>query len=421
MSVAARPQIPAVVQQYVEDAAVQRNTRSVLVRAPHVRLPLLRRLDDRIAASLDGLAVAGDLGRRLCIEALAAPSRGAIFSAAVIAIEDRTLPLLQKLLALAEAVPEARTGLVSALGWVPAASLRGVIKALLDSAHSFHRSIALAACGMHHVDPGPVLDAAIGNPEERWSAMAVVARLGRVDLLHACLAGLANEEDPQRQFVAARSGLLLGDRRTAVQVLGRLALENGSCQPAASQLVLKLLDAEQAHALLQSMAQESAPVRTLIRAIGAAGDPRYVPWLIERMEQPELARLACEAFSTITGVDLAALDLERRPPEDLLLGPSDIPDDECVDMDEDDSLPWPDTAKVSAWWEEAGHRFVPGARYFVGQPPSIAHCASVLRTGFQRQRISAADHLCVLQPGTKLFPTSAPAWRQQHWLDAMDA
>ena len=40
----------------------------------------------------------------------------------------------------------------------------------------------------------------------------------------------------------------------------------------------------------------------------------------------------------------------------------------------------------------------------------------MLREGFQRQRSAAALYLCLLQPGTPLFNTAAPAWRQQRLL-----
>jgi hypothetical protein len=54
-----RAPLTAVVQQHAEEAAMLRHVRSVLVRAPHIKLLQLRRLDERIAAHLDGLAVAG--------------------------------------------------------------------------------------------------------------------------------------------------------------------------------------------------------------------------------------------------------------------------------------------------------------------------------------------------------------------------
>jgi len=100
-------------------------------------------------------------------------------------------------------------------------------------------------------------------------------------------------------------------------------------------------------------------------------------------------------------------------------GPNDDPDDDDVAMDEDDSLPWPDVPKITAWWAANSLRFQSGVRYFMGEPVSREHCLSVLKGGCQRQRIAAAQYLCLLQPGTPLFNTSAPAWRQQRWLAKM--
>jgi hypothetical protein len=60
-----RPHVLPVVQQHAEETAFLRNVRSVLVAAPHVKLLHLRRLDDRLAAHLDGLAVAGEFGWKL--------------------------------------------------------------------------------------------------------------------------------------------------------------------------------------------------------------------------------------------------------------------------------------------------------------------------------------------------------------------
>ena len=134
------------------------------------------------------------------------------------------------------------------------------------------------------------------------------------------------------------------------------------------------------------------------------------------MEDLKLARLAGEAFSFITGLDINYLHLDCEAPENLDSGPNDNPDDDNVAMDEDDGLPWPDPAKLQSWWNANQQRFQPGVRYFMGERVTVEHCKKVLRDGFQRQRIAAAEYLCLLQPGTPLFPTSAPAWRQQRWL-----
>lgn len=420
MFAAARPPIPFVVQQHLDNASVLRSTRAVLVRAPHVQLHRLSRLDERLAASLDGLAIAGDFARGLCMAALETPGRGAMFANAIGAIDTRDPALLERLLSLAEAVPEARVGLVSAFGWVPAPELRGITRALLDSPHAFRRDIGLAACAMHHADPQTVLETAMADEEHSAQAIVVAGKLGRIDLLPGCLGGLMHE-DAGRRFESARAALLLGDRQAALRTLVVLAGEGGPCQPAAAMLALKVLPAEQAHALLQSIARKEDSVRILIRGIGAAGDSHYVPWLIAQMGDLKLARLAGESFSTITGLDLAAEDLELKPPENPVAGPNDNPDDEDVAMDEDEGLPWPDAEKIDAWWQADGHRFPHGIRCFVGGPVTQGHCLAVLKTGFQRQRIAAAEHLSLMAPGRPLFNAAAPAWRQQWLLSQMEA
>jgi intergrase/recombinase len=55
----------------------------------------------------------------------------------------------------------------------------------------------------------------------------------------------------------------------------------------------------------------------------------------------------------------------------------------------------------------------------MGAPVTRERCVEVLKTGHQRQRILAAHYLSLLEPGTPLFNTSAPALRQQRRLAKM--
>jgi uncharacterized protein (TIGR02270 family) len=251
----------------------------------------------------------------------------------------------------------------------------------------------------------------------RARAWRTAGELGMHDLRSFAVA--ATDEDPACQFWAAWSGVLLGGKGRALDVLKQVSAEPGPLRPRAFRLAIQAMTIAESHALLQSVAQDSAQRRRLIRGAGLVGDPAYVPWLIDFMADDKLARLAAESFSLITGLDLAWLDLERTPPENFESGPNDDPNDPNVEMDEDDGLPWPDQAKIQAWWNENSQRFQPGVRYFMGQPLNPENCLRVLKEGFQRQRILAAHYLCLLKPGTVLFNTSAPAWRQQRLLAEM--
>jgi uncharacterized protein (TIGR02270 family) len=384
-----------------------------------VNLLHLGRWDERLAAHLDGVAVAGDFGARLADAALESPGTGEMFVATVGAIQAGQPTGLDKLFSLVEALPEAEKGLTSAFGWVSAETLKGTVRGLLSGA-PFRQRVGITACAMHRVDPGAALNMTINSPDAplRARGLRCAGEVGRRDLVPACVEHL-REEDPACAFWAAWSAALLGNRGAAVDSLRQLALESGPYRERAMRLVLKIVSLQDARALLKVLATDAANRRTLIQGAGIVGDPSYVPWLIKQMADDKLTRLAGESFSFITGLDLAYLDLERKPPEGVELGPTDNPEDEDVGMDPDDSLPWPDPEKIQKWWDGHYNDFEPGVRYFMGKPPTWEHCLDVLKNGYQRQRIAAAEYLCLLRPGTPLFNTSAPAWRQKRWLDKM--
>jgi uncharacterized protein (TIGR02270 family) len=416
-----RATVPIIVSQHHSDAVVLRNLRSSLVGAPHVKLRHLRRLDERLAAQLDGLGVAGAHGSALCVSGLETSGPNEVFVATVMALEHGDSSGLDNVLALAATLPEARKGLLSAFGWVSGQWLTGTIERALASIDPFRNLVGIVACSMHQVDPAGKLNIAMEANDVllRSRAFRVAGVLGRLELLWLCVEH-DRDEDPHCVFWAAWSGVLLGNRGQSLGRLRQLCLLPVPHQTHAIRLVLKLENNQGANTLLQRLANNPSNKRALLRGVGVSGDALYVPWLIEQMNELKYARLAGESFSYITGLDLAYLDLETKPSDNFEAGPNDNADDDNVAMDEDDGLPWPDPVKLQAWWDVNHQRFEPGVRYFMGERVTVAHCKKVLRDGFQRQRVAAAEYLCLLTPGTPLFPTSAPAWRQQRWLRQME-
>lgn len=412
-----RPIIATIVSQHVEDATVLHANRTLLTTAPHSALKYLRRFDDRLVAHLDGISVAGEQGLGLLNAALDPLSSSSLFVATVSAIEDRPQEL-DRLMSLAQAAPQALRGLISALGWVGLEKLRGPVGSLLASGDPFRRRLGITACRLHGVDPGPALSAALKAADSAVGAEALrtAGTLGRSQLVSP-IASRAGD-DPDCTVWAAWSAVLLGSRSVALEELAHSALTDSPHRTRAFRLALQAMTPAAAHAWLQRLGGDEY-LRWLVQGSGINGDPTYVPWLIKHMVDDKTARLAGEAFSLITGTDLALLDLERKPPENVESGPNDDPGDSNVNMDPDDGLPWPDAARITRWWTENGGRLQPGRRYFVGAPVSREHCVDVLRNGYQRQRILAAHYLCLLNPGTPLFNTSAPAWRQQRLLAKM--
>jgi len=413
------PIIPVVIQQHVDDAVLLHACRTGLCSAPNSALHYLRRFDDRLVAHLDALLIAGSEGWRFCEALLATPSTGAMFTVTVRLVEDRREGL-DRILALAQAMPQTRPGLLSAYGWLSALHLEGMVAGLLRSDEPFSRLVGVAACALHRVDPRIASQRWVQdqNPLLRARSLRAVGELGREEFLPLCRTAI-QDNDPECRFWTAWSAVLLGDRGAALEVLTVNGTAASPWRARAFRLAIQAIRVSASHSILKDLAGGPENLRWLIHGSGIAGDPRYVPWLIGHMSNPKLARLAGESFCLITGADLALLDLVLKPPENLESGPNDDPNDPDVDMDPDDGLPWPDLRKIEAWWATNGSRFQAGGRYFMGAPLTREHCVDVLKNGYQRQRILAAHYLCLLEPGTPLFNTSAPAWRQQRLLVKM--
>jgi uncharacterized protein (TIGR02270 family) len=395
--------------------------RDYLLEAPQISLRDLGRHDWRIAAHLDGVAIAGDVGWAMCQELLESVGPGELFVATVRALHERETDRLRQVLAVAAAVDEAWRGATSAFGWVSGNRLSGIVKSLVASDDAVARLIGITACALHRVDPGVALRRQLADdaPRVRSRVYRTVGELGRSELVSELIAARA-EPDAECRFWAAWSSVLLGNRGTMLALLTEIASAAGPHHLKAFRLALQAMDTGAAHQLLRHFA-EGAPnqLRWLIQGTGIAGDSIYCPWLIGHMNDPAMARVAGEAFSLITGVDVWDGRLDREQHEAFEARPDDEPESEDVDIDADEGLPWPDPKKVEAWWAANSREFQPGTRYFMGAPVTTAHCRDVLKRGYQRQRIVAANYLCLLEPGTPLFNTSAPAWRQQRLLAKM--
>jgi len=411
--------MPPILALHVEEITFLWHQRERLVEPSRVTLTDLSHMDNRILAHLDGLRVAVDGGWHPSTAPLEGDDPGAVFAVTVPALEMTEPGSLSALLSAVEHAPAMHAGLTSALGWTSSRFLRGTVKSLLTSPSVFRRRAGVACCAMHGVDPKGVLDQMIGDasPLARATAFRASAAIGRLNLKDACTAAIA-DDDPECRHHAASAAVLLGNRTAALEALVRCATTDGLFRAAAFSLALQVLSVRAGHQLLQEHPDHPDRPRREIEGSGLIGNPAYVPWLITQMRAEGVARLAAEAFATVVG-DLAALGPAGEPPSTGIAEPTDDPGDPNVVMNPDDGLPWPDVKKIEAWWAANGSRFQTGQRYFMGAPVTREHCIDVLKNGCQRQRILAAHYLCLLEPGTPLFNTSAPAWRQQRLLATM--
>ena len=411
--------IPVIIEQHAEEAAFLWLLRDAAVHEPHYSLSDLAHLDNRVEANIDGLRIAGD-GWNILKETLVWEDAGEIFAGAVLAFETGVEERMDTVLEAGSDDYELSRGLVSALGWLSFNQIiEGYVQDLASAESSALRRIGLAAYVAHRQNPGQLLIDALSDDDSilRARALRAAAELGRKDLL-PLLKDHTKEEDENCRFSAAWSAAILGDAFT-VPVLRSIAESEQSHAENACCMAVRLMHLSDAHVWLQELSKSPNLQRFAVTGYGVTGDPMSVPWLIQIMELEELARVAGESFTMITGVDIAYEDLEGEWPEGFEAGPTEEPEDEDVEMDPDEDLPWPEPKLIAEWWAKNKAAFRNGTRYLLGQPISPEHLHKVLKTGYQRQRAAAALELAILQPGQPLFEVRAPGFRQQQILLGM--
>lgn len=410
--------IPEIVAQHAELASFLWGQRHWAVTRPDFSLGDLAELDGRLSAQLEGLEVAGDDGWQLCQTELEWKESGEFFAAMVLALDSGARDRIDHVLEVGTADPELdlEGGLVSAMGWTPAASVPGLIVDLSQSASPARRRVAVAALAIRREDPGRWLVDAFrdADPGVRARALRAAGELGKVDYVQHARQALA-DEDPACRYWAAWTAARLGDRvGAAVQTLRDIALQPGPLQERAVAMAVRVMSSADVRDWLRPFWKDVKTLRLAAAGIAASGNPEFVPVLQQIMQVDAAARPAGEAFSMITGADLAYLDLERDQPEDFQAGPTEDPADENVAMDADENLPWPDAALIDKWWQANSQRFPAGRRYLCGREISPSSLVQTLRDGYQRQRAAAAIELALLSPDKPLFEVRARGdWQQR--------
>jgi len=405
--------IESVVTQHVEESAFLWSQRDQAIGAPHYSLKNLAKLDGRVEAHVDGLRIAGEPGWEICKEALGKEEAGEMFAAAVLAFESGEDSRIEAVLEVGAKSYELSRGLVSAFGWIPYDSISNILQRFLKDDSSFLQRLGVAGSAIHRQDPGALLGDFLESEDVllRARALKAIGELRRQDFLRRVKVSFSSE-DLAFRFWAGWAGALLGER-AALPILQQLALVPSPFQERACAFALRGLGVEAALEWHRELVARPGLHRLAVQGVGVIGDPVLLPWLFEQMTIPEVARVAGESFSMITGVDLAYDDLDGEWPEGFEAGPTEDPEDDNVQMDADEDLPWPNVELIQQWWHNHKQEFQNGTRCLCGPPMSIGSLNHVLRTGFQRQRKAAALELAIHQPGTPLFETRTPGFVQQ--------
>lgn len=399
-------------EQHASEAAFLWSYRDAAAVDPLYDLESLGELDERLEAHVDGLRLAGDAGWEISWAAVDEEEPGSLFAPMVLAVERRDLKGIARVLDVGGGAPALARAIVSALGWGSFSTVRAILPGLLS-----HRvgpelyAIGIAACAVQRQDPGAALGYAVtsSDPRLRARALRAVGELGRADLLDEVRGALGSEDEACR-FAAAWSAAVLGDT-AALRVLGAIADRGGPFAERACATAMRRMEPAMASTWLRAIGGTQRGARVALAGAAALGDPALMPWILECMGTPALARAAGGAFTMITGVGLEEAKLRGAPPPGFRSGPSDDPEDEDVAMDPDESLPWPDRERIALWWGSRGKELKRGTRHLLGKPMAVAWIEEVLQRGRQPARAAAAVELALRRARREVAEVRGPAWR----------
>lgn len=400
-----------VYEQYVEVASHLWLLRDLAVNRPDYTIREIEALEKRLDLQLDGILTSLDDGWAACEAALDGGEAGEIFTAAVIGMRSHDLDHIRVAVERGLADEKATKGLISAMGWLPAQLAGPWIEKFLKGKDLNHKFLGVAACSVRRLDPGEMLvtilerNDCLQHEKLHARSLRLVGELRRQDLMPAVMKAMATKSDTIR-FWSTWAAIVLGNKQ-AVQALKPYVLQVGPWHSRALQLAFRVLPLDQARQWISEMAKDKTLRRSMVTATGVLGDPQAVNWLISKMQDPDLARLAGEAFCMITGADLERLQATRQPLEGKGRAEANPEDEEDVVLDEDEHLPWPDMRKVADLWQRNGRNFIVGQRYFMGRPLALDTLKEISMNGYQRQRHAAVLELALVDPLSRLVNTRA--------------
>jgi len=380
---------------------------------------------DRIEAHLDGLLLDPVLGWENAQEALRFGDVGELYVASLVAIASKNQDYLKEVGKIAIDSPEMAPGFLHALLWYPIQTIQPIINSLIKTKSPVAQSLGVAALSSHGVDPGPAFEPLLTSDEKIVIQRAAQAagEVGRVDLLSS-LNRLLDHENPEVRFTVAKAATMLGSQTAAKALIDLVKQEEYRHE--AMRYVIPLMSTNNAQFWLNELAKDLAYTRSVIYGTGVLGDPQNIPGLIRAMHHKEYARIAGNAFSLMTGVDVDEMNLtpdssEETQPANAEPTEAATEDYDNDDPDRDEIFPWPDPEKITAWWQSNHTRFIVGQRYLMGLPTDDKNLITVLYEGNQQQRNAAALQLKLRRPEQPLFNTRVRVSTQIAILNALSA
>ncbi|MFK0689362.1 hypothetical protein ACFX5Q_14305 [Mesorhizobium sp. IMUNJ 23033] len=335
--------IPAIIEQHVEDAAFLWHRRAREIDGPVMGAFDIGRIDQRLDANLDGLFAAGQAAWDLAAARFADYQEPPeLFLLGALAFEWQSAPAIK--FALESAGPLGKRGLSALSGAVARSApdkLKPFVARWLDSAVAMERALGVGALHHHGVNPGPRLRELLTDrdTEVRRRALRLAGARRRRDVIAevvACLEARGAEE----RLEAAVAACLLGEARLAQPVLDKMLVGYPELAGAVMEIRLLTTPSIAARKWWQQLVSSAATREAAVAASGLLGDMAVMPWLIEKMQSPELAYAAGLALRDLVEIDFNDTDVFVTEPAKL--GP---------EFETTEATPLPSASQAQAWWD----------------------------------------------------------------------
>jgi len=394
--------------EHLEEADFLFGLRNRAVSSPDFDMRALAKLERRLDAHLDGLALGGE--------------RTLYALAPELAAEDpwRVTAMAGGLLTMGRDGPQQQVfDLVPAEGGFPSPAIAAALKYLpleagvekrlqrwLDSPEPGPLALAWDVLGFHRVMPAadPVPASKHDDPAVRAAVVTAVGRLHHPDHKEV-LVGLRQDTDPQVRRRAAEARAQVGDPDLLADLReARSSAEGMSGWEVA--LLASLGDPADVEFLTGMLTDEAlaAPLaETVMAGLATLGRLEAVPALLAAMERADLAAAAGQAFVRITGLDLPVL-------------PEVEPSPEQEDASFEDLRPQPDPGLCRDLWTEKGNDWPPAKRWRHGLELDSQGWIAQPDDGDLLTRREEITRLCYNQPlAWSTLELDAPVARQRAW------
>jgi uncharacterized protein (TIGR02270 family) len=335
--------IPSIIEQHVEDAAFLWHRRAREIDGPVMGAFDIGRIDQRLDANLDGLFAAGQAAWDLAASRFADYQEPPeLFLLGALAFEWQSASAIK--FAVESAGQLGKRGLSALSGAVARSApdkLKPFVARWLDSSVALERALGISALHHHKVNPGPRLRELLidGDAEVRRRALKLTGALRRRDGIvevTACLAAHIAEE----QLEAGLAASLLGESRLAQPVLDKIMVSHPALAGPAMEVRLLITPPSAARSWWQQFVAPAETREAAVAASGLLGDTTIMPWLIEKMQLPELSHAAGLALRDLIEIDFNDTDVFVTDPAKL--GPG---------FEAVEATPLPSASQVEAWWD----------------------------------------------------------------------